>query len=49
MLLVPYPLCVPLNRAMYAEDVDCSDDDDYVEEEHEADEPEVQPTMKRKR
>jgi hypothetical protein len=40
MLIVPYPLSVPPNRVVHAEDVDYSDDDDhnYVEEEHEADE-----------
>jgi len=50
MLIVPYPEFVPLNTIVYAEDVDYSDDDhNYVEEEHVADESEVQPSRKRKR
>ena len=50
MLIVPYPEFVPLNTIVYAEDVDYSDDDhNYVEEEHVADEAEVQPSRKRKR
>jgi deoxyhypusine synthase len=49
MLIVPYPLCVPPNAVMYAEDVDYSDHDDHEDEEHEANESEVQPTRKRKR
>jgi hypothetical protein len=49
VLIVPYPEFVPLNRIVYAEDVDYNDDDhNYVEEEHEADEAE-QPSRKRKR
>ena len=50
MLIVPYPEFVPLNTIVYAEDVDYSDDDhNYVEEEHVADEADVQPSRKRKR
>ena len=49
MLIVPYPLCVPPNRVVYAEDVDYSDNDDHEDEEYEAEESEVQPTRKRKR
>ena len=49
MLIVPYPLCVPPNRVVYAEDVGYADDDDYEDEEYEANESEVQPTRKRKR
>ena len=39
VLIVPYPEFVPLNRIVYADDVDYNNDDhNYVEEEHEADE-----------
>jgi hypothetical protein len=49
VLIVPYPEFVPLNRIVYADDVDYNNDDhNYVEEEHEADEAE-QPSRKRKR
>jgi hypothetical protein len=35
MMIVPYPLFVSPNIVFHAEDVDYSDDDDYLEEEHE--------------
>ena len=49
VLIVPYPEFVPLNRIVYADDADCNDDHhNYVEEQHEADESEVQLSRKRK-